>query len=427
MAAMIERPVSGQELRAGWGAEVADRLNAAGAFASPGTLVREGAGGSTAAPVPANQRNRRGGAAQPLPFEVRFDQTLNENQGGLKIFLEGSKLVALDDTYVATNAFTGVEAVQEQPGWYGLSDVDLQSDTAVYLTLTASATPQVALTNGPAAQSAAGADVYSICIAQFSYTPASSGAPATCTVTQQTVGALYIGKGAAKAVPAPFDYTETTTTGAGGQPETVKYLARCMFYFDGALQTLPDYTALPLPAGTVYLVGTGVKNSETDAYDWTFALQNQPGAASTGSKVLNLKLYDFAGGKPSVDYRTTFLAVNAAPSFGEKTFTFDGVAVAKILADDDIDVGQKTLKAGEGVTLAVSQDGKTITISAPGAGSASTSGWTGTRTILGDTVYDQSSHALRRRYITETWLNGVMVSQTPGAWETYHTAVQETI
>ena len=202
---MIERPVPGQRLRAGWGAEVADRLNSAGAFASPGMLAREGAGGSTVALVPANNRDRRGApGGRPQPFEVRFDQTQNENQGGLKIFLDGDKLVAFDNTYVATSAFTGIAAMQGQPGWYKLTDVDLQSHAAVYLTLTASATPSVALTYAPAAQTEGGAYVFSICIALFSYTPASSTAPASCTVTQQTVGALYIGKRPAE--PEPCGY-----------------------------------------------------------------------------------------------------------------------------------------------------------------------------------------------------------------------------
>lgn len=214
---MIERPVPGQRLRAGWGAEVADRLNAAGAFASPGMLAREGAGGSTVALAPENRRDRRGGAAQPQPFEVRFDQTLNDNQGGLKIFLAGDRLVAFDNTYVATSAFSGIAAITGQDGWYELSGVNLQSHAAVYLTLTASAAPQVALTYAPAAQTEGGAYVFSICIALFSYTPATSTAPDACAVTQQTVGALYIGKRPAEPEPCGYPGVDDVSIDENGQ------------------------------------------------------------------------------------------------------------------------------------------------------------------------------------------------------------------
>ena len=103
-----------------------------------------------------------------------------------------------------------------------------------------------------------------------------------------------------------------------------------------------------------------------------------------------------------------------------------GDLTVKILATDDIEIGQKTLKAGTNISFSVSADGKEITISATGGG-GSTSGYTGTRTIIADVDYDSSNKRLRRRYITEVWANGVMTSQTLGEWEAYHQAVEETV
>ena len=73
-----------------------------------------------------------------------------------------------------------------------------------------------------------------------------------------------------------------------------------------------------------------------------------------------------------------------------------------------------------------SENGNVITISlASGAGGSLPSGYTGTRTILADVDY--SSTNLRRRYITETWTDGVLTDSVLGQWETYHTAVEETL
>lgn len=60
---LIEKPVAGQPMRAGWGASVAERLNQLGPFGVPGMLMRDGPFGQGSAPLPRNQRDRRGAAA----------------------------------------------------------------------------------------------------------------------------------------------------------------------------------------------------------------------------------------------------------------------------------------------------------------------------------------------------------------------------
>lgn len=59
---LIEKPVAGQPMRAGWGASVAERLNQLGPFGVPGMLMRDGPFGQGSAPLPRNQRDRRGAA-----------------------------------------------------------------------------------------------------------------------------------------------------------------------------------------------------------------------------------------------------------------------------------------------------------------------------------------------------------------------------
>lgn len=94
--------------------------------------------------------------------------------------------------------------------------------------------------------------------------------------------------------------------------EFVRKIRRCVFLFDGTMQTLADYNA-PM-SGMVYLVCTKTKDEESSPGTWSFAMQTSEGQAPSGGQVINLPLYEFDGGKVKVDYRTTFLTVSPAPS-----------------------------------------------------------------------------------------------------------------
>lgn len=102
----------------------------------------------------------------------------------------------------------------------------------------------------------------------------------------------------------------------------------------------------------------------------------------------------------------------------DKEFQLGGVRVADIAASANINVTQKTLAAGQNITLTPSQDEKTITISAAG-GSGGTSGFTGTRYTLHDSKYDTSDNKLKMRRYTETWQDGVMTVSMLGGWEDF--------
>lgn len=75
-----------------------------------------------------------------------------------------------------------------------------------------------------------------------------------------------------------------------------------IFYFDGTLLHLPDFNAPE--DGYVYLVVT-----EDSNHNLTFRLDLNQGSAPEGGDVTNYLVYGFTGGKVSMDFRTTFLAL----------------------------------------------------------------------------------------------------------------------
>lgn len=113
-------------------------------------------------------------------------------------------------------------------------------------------------------------------------------------------------------VSSPFNYEKTTTTDPSThQPVTTHKLVNCKFYWDGVLKSLNDFDVSGvLGGGSVYLVGTqAAPSASSPDPEWTWQLATLAGQATSGGKVLNYKLWDFSGGKPSVDYRTTFLSL----------------------------------------------------------------------------------------------------------------------
>lgn len=66
-------------MRASWGAAVASRVNELCAMAPANMLARDGFGGIGAQPLPANLRDRRGAAGQPMPFDVRAELETSED------------------------------------------------------------------------------------------------------------------------------------------------------------------------------------------------------------------------------------------------------------------------------------------------------------------------------------------------------------
>ena len=269
--------------------------------------------------------SRRQGPASALafdseyvaPFTVQWAQSADSGSGAWLVWLPSDKCLIVDGA--AVDLTEELEAADDPypTGWYVLEDVPA-SGGSVYLNVTpgdpeaAEEEDQVATAEFSASASQTEGDI-PILVA----TVAKDSTTGAVTVKQTVTSALVFGtgKGDAETTPMPFDYVETESE-SNGETVVSKSLTRCQFYFDGELQTLSDYSGLPEGSGTVYLVCTGTFDDETGEYEWEFEVANEQGEESTGVKVVNIKLYDFADGKPSVDYRSTFLTVegNAPPA-----------------------------------------------------------------------------------------------------------------
>ena len=133
---LIEKPVAGQPMRAGWGASVAERLNQIGAVGAPRQLVREGMFGQGVAPLPKNQRDRRGTPAAPQPYEVRWAQSLNEGDGGCIIWLPSGQELIVGGTVVDLTAALSAAGDPYPSGWYELANLDLSQGGDIWLNVT---------------------------------------------------------------------------------------------------------------------------------------------------------------------------------------------------------------------------------------------------------------------------------------------------
>lgn len=118
---------------------------------------------------------------------------------------------------------------------------------------------------------------------------------------------------------SPFQYVEErrpAEEGELGADEGASVLVsaklvQCVFYWEGQLKQLSDFDVSGiLGGGTVYLTGKQEKPSASSPNpEWTWAIATAKAQAPDGGKVLNFMLYEFAGQKVKVDYRTTFLSL----------------------------------------------------------------------------------------------------------------------
>lgn len=148
---------------------------------------------------------------KPLPYEVRFDGTLEDGDGGWKIYLPTDHLLSLNGEDIDTSDITGITVIEDAngdaTGWYSFDDIDLQDDHVWLVIKTtpaaegsgsaATVEAEFAATEG---QSVSGEEVVNICIAEIDYSaPANEGGAPTIEINQSVVGALHLG-GAADVV-----------------------------------------------------------------------------------------------------------------------------------------------------------------------------------------------------------------------------------
>lgn len=180
----IPDPISGKSILP-WAVPVTRALNALGDKV-----------GATAR----NERDRRA-SAKPLPFEVRWDSSLNSGEGGYKIYLPTEHLLSYAGEDIATSDISGATVIQADNAdtpWYSLDDVDTSADHVwLVVTVTESNGSVVSVDaefSSEEGQSATGENVMNVCIAEVSYeAPENEGDTAVVTISQSVVGAVHLG------------------------------------------------------------------------------------------------------------------------------------------------------------------------------------------------------------------------------------------
>lgn len=161
---------------------------------------------------------------------------------------------------------------------------------------------------------------------------------------------------------------------------------------------------------------TGVRTIVGE-YDSTAISGDVQAAGAEGSGLMVTTAEDGEGGVLEIDVADRF----DDEEYGGREITVNDEVVAKVFGTTDFELTQKTISAGKGITVSEADD--IITIST--TDDSQTSGYTGSRTVVVDVDYN--GHYLRKKFATEEWKDGLLQSTTPGEWENYHTAVEETV
>ena len=213
------------------------------------------------APAPKKQKNK------PLPFEVRYDGTLDSGAGGWKIYLPTEHLVQFDGEYLdPLNGVTPIlDANGDETGWYSFNEITLQDDH-VWLVISES--------SGSGAHSASFENaedsqaVSNICIAEVSYEEATQSTPETISIKQSVVGAIVMssgGGGGGGVVPDDISTEFIPDPPAGTQPDGDKGKLQIKGFKAGApadQNTVTDYLqgVVNIPNGGIHIVCRGVDN-----------------------------------------------------------------------------------------------------------------------------------------------------------------------
>ena len=179
-------------------------------WAVPVTRALNAIGDKIGAPA-RNERDRRP-SRQPLPFEVRWDGSLNNSSGGWKIYLPTEHLLTYGGVDVATSDISGATVIQDDDNndtpWFSLDDIDTEADHVWLVVTVAESSGSIVSVDAEFAaeegQAATGENVVNICIAEVSYEESENeGDPAVVTIKQSVVGALHLGGegGGAPVVP----------------------------------------------------------------------------------------------------------------------------------------------------------------------------------------------------------------------------------
>ena len=218
------------------------------------------AGGTiiSAIPAPASKKQKD----KPLPFEVRYDGTLDSGAGGWKIYLPTEHLVQFDGAYLdPLNDVTPIlDANGDETGWYSFDEITLQDDH-VWLVISESYGAYTASFANAEDQQA----VANICIAEVSYEePEDEGGTPTVEIKQSVVGAIVMSSGGGGGVVPDDISTEfIPDPPSGTQPDGDEGQLQIKGFKAGApadQNTLPDYLkgVANIPSGGISIVCRGM-------------------------------------------------------------------------------------------------------------------------------------------------------------------------
>lgn len=309
MSGLIPYPTSSKKLPKSWAERVTDAANAVRRIGAAGMLTREmGPLGSGAEPHPDNKRNRRG-MTRPLPFEVRFDASLDNGGGGWKIYLPTEHLVQLSGAYL--DPIVGATAIQDEDGedtpWFEFDEITLQDDH-IWLVISEADSGSA---NGPQISAAFEAEAsesegdISICIAEVSYVAGTNGESATVEIKQSAVGAIIIGgeggNGGSSIVAADGPFSPIYDD-EGEDPEVVVGFANCYYQVGGFTRLMSDVSGLPVATGFIAL-RINANSATPGAVLVGFATFAALVEAQANTNYLHVPLYRMANSKISLDMR----------------------------------------------------------------------------------------------------------------------------
>lgn len=215
------------------------------------------------APAPKKQKDK------PLPFEVRYDGTLDSGAGGWKIYLPTEHLVQFDGAYLDPlgDVTPILDANGDETGWYSLDEITLQ-DAHVWLVISESSGAHSASFANAEDQQA----VANICIAEVSYEAATQSTPETITIKQSVVGAIVMSSGGGGGVVPDDISTEfIPDPPSGTQPDGDEGELQIKGFKAGApadQNTLPDYLqgVANIPSGGISLVCRGMTSGGRELF-----------------------------------------------------------------------------------------------------------------------------------------------------------------
>lgn len=348
------------------------------------------------------------------PFTVQWAQSVGD-AGAWIIWLPGGELVTLPGGVTINPSESLTAAGGDYPaGWYVLTGSMLSPSAGgtLYLNVTLGDSPS-AVFSASAATPAENVIAIPVCSARVDSSTGARG------VEQYVTSEIVIsGDGKVEVDNKSVDWrVDAQITGSGSSAGSVEHKSLEIKGWKtqaAAASSLVAEIGLPVPQANE---GAGGQSGESSG-------GGSSGSGSSSSREVVVR----NGPDGSLEYLP--LGEVDLPTLSNLVVT-NGVSpttLGKIVANRVATITLKRLSAGPGIT--VTEVGNTIVIGlADGVIDSNvegaSTGYTGTRSVLGDVDYNPSTHQLRRRYISERWSDGRMVDQTLMPWESYHQAVEE--